>query len=428
MKKLQLLSIFLITLITTISCSSEDSDNDNPVPEVLIETPVIDSISHNSILQGNKLSIFGSNFIDKNNETLLVINGNSKIIQPISNTKIDIDINEEIGIEKNSLQIQIKDKKSNTKEFFVIPTGWYKSNFDNLDIIKAFVYDSSNTVTILADTKPGTSYYGSVKKLVPSINGYEIVSTEISGGNKNDLRMYNEAIGITTNANRGYFSSNSFNTSKGFGSFIDDGEIVIETYITHVDENSSIITNCCSAHIMTNDKGETFKSFNASTQLFSEDRLRIRTYGKGSDGFFYELGYDLKTKNNYVIKSANGFDNWELIDISSEYSLGTFDSRFRPIFYDYDLILSINADNELVSSNNLAKTWTKIKTNVQNVFVKDKDTWFIQSDDKIYYTSDSGNTWNLELELPANSVINHMSFSEKKTTLSGTNLFYIKHE
>ncbi|MBU2061331.1 MAG: hypothetical protein KKH44_05700, partial [Bacteroidetes bacterium] len=66
-------------------------------------------------------------------------------------------------------------------------------------------------------------------------------------------------------------------------------------------------------------------------------------------------------------------------------------------------------------------------SNVKSFFIKNRVSWYIVSDNKLYFTSDSGQNWSLELELPADSTVNYMSFSPNKTVLAGKNLLYINH-
>jgi len=176
---------------------------------------------------------------------------------------------------------------------------------------------------------------------------------------------------------------------------------------------------------MTNDKGETSSSSNASEQLFSEDRLRVKAYGKGSDNYFYEFGIDIGSSpfKNYVIKSINGFNNWELVNNSVNQNFGG-----KTRFVDFDLIFNKTSNDELQTSNDLTNSWNIIKNNVQSFFIKDRTNWFIVSNNNLYSTSDSGINWNLELELPTYSEVNYMSFATNKMLLSGKNILYIKYE
>jgi photosystem II stability/assembly factor-like uncharacterized protein len=77
----------------------------------------------------------------------------------------------------------------------------------------------------------------------------------------------------------------------------------------------------------------------------------------------------------------------------------------------------------------MTKTWTVLKTDVTNVFLRTETQWYIQSGDKLFVTTDSGQTWNLELELPVGSIVNDISFSKSKIIVSGNKgLHYLKIE
>lgn len=417
--------LFITISLFIFSCSSNETttpEATNTIEEV--SQPEISTLSKDFIIEGETLTINGNNFINNNFDTKLIINNKTYDITPVSNSQIIIEISNSMGIENSSISVKISDKTSEPKNFFIVPKGWYRIE-TGLEILKAFIFDDTNTINTFIDTRPSpTSFFGDIRNIEGNSSGYQVYSTNTSGAYRNDLKMFSKDIGVSTSPNSGYFTSNTFEESNRFGSFIDDEEIVVETYITHIDANSSIIVNCCGAHIMTNNKGKTSKSANASKQLFSEDRLRIKAFGKGSDNYFYELGIDISSKpnKNYVIKSINGFDNWELVNNSVNLNYGG-----KTHFIDFDLIFNKTNNDELQISNDLTNSWNIVKNNVQTYFIKDRTNWFIVSDNKLYSTNDSGTNWNLELELPADSEVNYMSFSTNKMLIAGKNLLYIKH-
>lgn len=418
--------LFITISLFIYSCSSNETTT-TEVPDIIDEVlqPEISTLSKNFLIEGETLTIEGNNFINNNFDTKLIINSETYDVTPVSNSKIIIDITNSMGIENSSISVKVSDKASELKNFFIVPKGWYQIETD-LEILKAFMFDDTNTINAFIDTQSSsTSFFGDTRNIEGNDSGYQVYTTNTSGVYRNDFKMFSKDIGISTDPNSGYFTSNTFEELKKFGNFSDDGEFAIETYITHIDANSSIIVNCCGAHIMTDNKGETSSSANASEQLFSEDRLRVKAYGKGSDNYFYEFGIDIGSNpyKNYVIKSINGFDNWELVNNSVNLNYGG-----KTHFVDFDLIFNKTSNNELQVSNDLTNSWNIIKNNVQSFFIKDRASWFIVSDNNLYSTNDSGTNWHLELELPTNSEVNYMSFTTNKTLISGKNLLFIKHE
>ena len=418
--------LFITISLFIYSCSSNETTT-TEVPDIIDEVlqPEISTLSKNFLIEGETLTIEGNNFINNNFDTKLIINSETYDVTPVSNSKIIIDITNSMGIENSSISVKVSDKASELKNFFIVPKGWYQIETD-LEILKAFMFDDTNTINAFIDTQSSsTSFFGDTRNIEGNDSGYQVYTTNTSGVYRNDFKMFSKDIGISTDPNSGYFTSNTFEELKKFGNFSDDGEFAIETYITHIDANSSIIVNCCGAHIMTDNKGETSSSANASEQLFSEDRLRVKAYGKGSDNYFYEFGIDIGSNpyKNYVIKSINGFDNWELVNNSVNLNYGG-----KTHFVDFDLIFNKTSNNELQVSNDLTNSWNIIKNNVQSFFIKDRASWFIVSDNNLYSTNDSGTNWHLELELPTNSEVNYMSFTTKKILISGKNLLFIKHE
>ena len=426
MKKEILLLLVIFNFISS-SCSSGDSESEIiPPPPPPVLKPEIESLSSNFIIEGETLIIKGVNFKSNEDKTTLIINNKTYDATP-TNNEISIKINSEMGIEKSSLIVQVGDYKSTTEYFFIMPKKWHKVETE-LEIIKAFIFDDSNNITLLADTETASnSYYGSVLKLTTSQNGYEAKTLTIPGGNKNDLKMYSSNVGATVTSSTGYFSSDSFESSNSFGGFIENNAYSIDTKIISINENSCIIVNCCADYIYTNDKGVTSNYSSVWKELSMENRIRAWSSKKLSDGYYYGAGLSIAKSpfTNFIVKSTDGISNWEILDdVTTPYNIG---SDLKML--DTDLFLQVfYNDKQLKKSTDLAKTWEVIKNDVEKVFTQNKTNWYIVSvDSKLYSTNDSGNTWKLELELPSDSKINHISFSENKILLSGDKILYIKH-
>ncbi len=420
--------LLLFTSLTLIfSCSKSSPEEEIVPPTPAVTSPEIVSLSSNFIIEEQTLIIRGQNFKSNNDKTTLIINNKNYEVTP-TNTEILVKITSEMGKGKSSIIIQVGNKKSASESFFIMHKGWQEINTE-LDIQKAFIFDDTNEITLLADTETSSnSYYGSIIRLSTYLDGYEPTTLSIPGGNKNDLKMFNSKVGATVTSSTGYFTSDGFENSNSFGNFLDNDAYAIETKIISINENSCVIVNCCADYIYTNDKGITSDYSSLWKELAMDNDIRLWSSKKLSDGYFYGAGISLEQSpyTNFIAKSNNGISNWEIIDNKTNpYSIGG-----QHKILDVNLFLQVfYANKELKKSTDLAKTWTVIKNNVEKVFIKNKTNWFIISDDnKVYSTINSGNTWDLELELPADSKINHMSFSENKILLSGEKILYIKHQ
>ena len=92
-------------------------------------------------------------------------------------------------------------------------------------------------------------------------------------------------------------------------------------------------------------------------------------------------------------------------------------------------MLSVNTSKQLIESLDLAQTWTPIKEGVDEFYMRSETEWYAVSDESIISTNDAGANWNLEFNLPAGSIVNHIQFSTSKIVVCGNDgLLYIKHE
>ncbi|MFD0993532.1 IPT/TIG domain-containing protein [Tenacibaculum geojense] len=425
MKKITFLKYLFAFNILIISCSKSDviqeetiSDND-PRPE-------IDSLSSEFLKVGETLIITGKNLKSQDNQTSVYINGNSFDVTSTTDTEVTVRITEQMGVEEKTIAVKVGNLNSQSKELFILPNGWYKIDTE-LNIKKAFIFNGSDDIILLANTATGNAYYGSVMKIKTSSEGYKTPETlNIPGGNKDDLIMYNTSIGATATAGTGYFTKDGFQTSKAFGNFTDhDNTYAINSKIMYLDENSCIVVNCCGDHLYTNDQGETSGFASLWRSLGMENKFRYFASNKLSDGYIYAAGINLTSNpySNLIVKSLDGVSNWEIVEnTTTPYSIGNVN------MLDTDFFIQLHVGNKQVQkSNDFAVTWTVIKDNVTHLSIKDRNTWYIVIDDKLYVTNDSGNTWELEFELPIDTNINHMSFSENKILLSGDKILLIKH-
>lgn len=433
MKKITFFKYLFAFSFLMISCSKSDEsngeiisndDDDNPV--VTVKTPEIESLSSEFLRVGETLIIKGKNLKSQDSQTSVYINGNSFDVTSTTDTEVSVQITDEMGIEEKTIAVKVGNLNSQAKEFFILPNGWYKINTD-LNIVKAFIFNDSDDITLLANTASGNAYFGSVMKIKTGSEGYKTPETlSIPGGNKDDLKMFNSKIGATATAGTGYFTNDGFETSKAFGNFSDhDNTYLISSKIMYLNENSCVVVNCCGDHLYTNDQGETSGFSSLWRALGMENNFRYFASNKLSDGYIYAAGINLSTRpySNFIVKSLDGVSNWEIVEnTTAPYSIGSVN------MLDTDLFLQLHVTNkEVQKSTDFAKTWTVIKDNVTHLSVKDNTTWFIISDNKLYVTTDSGNNWELEFELPTDTNVNHMSFSENKILISGDKTLFIKH-
>jgi len=429
---LRLSSIILLSFL--ISCSSKSTDDGDAPVVITIPNPVINSISSDFLLTGEVLIINGQNFIASDHQTQLLLNGSVINITPNSNSVIELSITENLGIEEFEVSVKVENKTSNSKDFFVIPKGWYKINTPqtDLDVVKAFSFNDTRNLVYLVDTQSAdNSYYGRIRTLSPSETGYAMASISISD-NLLDLEMYDENTGVATGSTYGYFSDNTFTSNTMFGEI----SIGLDPSISYVDETSCIIMNSIGKHVYTNDKGQSF-SIDESPNYLSTPIANglaadgvVKSIGKASDGDFYEVGFifDRDPIGNYrnFIQKSDGYDNWTIVDSTTTYN-GKL--PFAKFINPNNILAKNDTDQQLNLSTDLGQTWSPIRDSVDEFFMRNEIEWYVVSGQNIFATEDSGTTWNLELELPTGSVVNNMQFSSSKIIISGNDgLLYIKHE
>ncbi|MEP1781789.1 hypothetical protein [Reichenbachiella sp.] len=421
----------LLFMFQISSCDDEKEEMETVEPTVVIPKIKFDNLSERFFFIGDVLAISGENFLHENYETELYVNGQLINISPDSNQLIEIPITDEMASGNNTFHVKIDNVQSDKMSFFLMSSGWQKINaFESNDIVKSYVFESSNKIFSLVDIASGpNSYYAIVKALHADSLGYEEASVDSPGANLSDLKMYDDQVGVAAGGMIGYFTTNSFQSSTTFG---DLESYAFETQVSFISTNSCIIADAFGGHVFTEDMGSTsfvtqpFNYLRKARENGASYYGTIKSRGQSTSGDYYALGYFYRNQphRNLVIKSSNGYDAWEMVDSTT---LHTNMSSAK--FIDEDLILSKTAEDVLVSSEDLGVTWSDMKTEVESFFIKSKSEWYIVSNDNLLFTNDSGSTWSVELELPKDSEVNHIHFSESKTILSGNaGLLYIKHD
>jgi hypothetical protein len=442
MKKLLVITILSIGGLF-VSCSSDESGTNTPQPPI-IQKPseiTITSISSELVYTGDLLEIVGTNLVNKDYPTKIFINDIEVSPKELSNTKIQLSITDGLKAGVNNLKVQIEKVNSKSISFFVMTKGWNKLNiFGDKDVITSSVFDESKTIFSFVDTYiSDNGFWGAPQKLEGKSTGYK--ETYINQlGSYGDFKMIDDKIGVLTNTSQSFFTDNCFETQKQInveGAF---SPAINGLKIGYLDSKSCILTTMVSGQIYTADKGLTVvKSdppswaikINNKTLLV---RLSVTNFGKStSNDKFYQLGllYDMKkygsNYKNVVLESETGYSNWIVKDTVSSVDKN-LSSKYK--FLNINKIFTINTkDNTLQESNDMLKTWKSIKTDVTSIFLRTETKWYIQSGDKLLVTTDAGQTWNLELELPTGSIVNDISFSKSKIIVSGNKgLLYLKLE
>lgn len=442
-KKLLLFSILLSGLTTFTSCSSNDSGDDTTIVEPLPMT--ILATSSEILTIGENFEITGANFFNKDYPTKIFINGTEVPAKEISNTKIILSIPDGLTTGTNTLRLQIKNTSSKLLSFYSITKGWTKlTTLGNLDIKSSSVLDNSKTIFSFVNniTSGDGSFWGAPKKLEGKSTGYEQVYINQSGS-YGDFKMIDDKTGALTNTVAGFFTDNGFETQK---------RIDVDTYFSpaingvkvgYLDNNICILTTIISGQIYTADKGATtIKSAPPSWATIVSNggsvttRLAISAFGKSvSDNKFYQVGLLYTPKNglynikNVVLQSETGYDNWVVKDSISKQANSKISSTSYK-FANINKIFGLNEeDKTLYASTDMLQTWNVVKTDVKSFFLRTETQWYIQSGDKLFVTKNSGASWELELELPAGSVVNDISFAKTKIIVSGDKgLHYLKIE
>lgn len=436
-KKLLLLSLLLIGGVF-VSCSSDNSGDDAPVlppPPVVIEpSPIkITSVSSEFLIAGENLEITGSNFTNKDYPTKIFINDIEVTPKEITAGKILLSYSDVIKTGVNTLKIQIQKINSTPLNFFVIAKGWNKLTvLGDVDINTSSVFDNSNTLfSYVKESIP--------VKLEPKSSGYAQASLNVPGY-FGAFKMFDDKRGVLTTTTQAIYSEDGFQTYKTNNMGSNFNPIINGLRIGYLDDKISIINTQLSSQIYTADNGATIIKNDSPgwSKIVAENGLQARAivYGFGkstSDGKFYQVGYISDYKKygykykNLVMESATGYSDWIAKDTISN-AVDNSQSGFK--FININKIVSLHyTDKSLSVSTDMLKTWTKLKENVTAFFLRSETQWYIQSGDKLFVTKDSGATWDLELELPAGSVVNDISFSKTKIIVSGKKgLHYLKIE
>lgn len=435
MKKITILS-FLLLFTTFISCSSDEPAKETLITPVIV-TPsaiTITSASSEFLYSGETLEILGANFVNKDYPTKIFLNDIEVTPKSLTNTTLQVVIPENIRTGNNVLKIKIDKVVSPDVSFYTLAKGWNQLNlFATNDIINSAIFDENKFIVSFVD-------FGSIStiaKITPERNGYKAQGMGLSGGSYGAFKMLNEKNGVITQTGRAVYTDDTFTTNKSLQVSTKFSPEINGLRIFGIDNTSSILYTIIGSQIYTSNNGQTVIMNNhpAWSETPFVYRIVIKGFGKSiSNNKFYQLGFLVDKKGstelsykNIVMESATGYSDWIVKDTISR-SIVNNEKELK--FLDINKIYCVDLINKtLLESADQLKSWNIIKNNVHAFFMRSTTKWYVQSDNKIFVTSDAGQTWSLELELPAGAVVNDISFSDKKIIVSGKKgLLYLKIE
>ncbi|MCV6631743.1 MAG: hypothetical protein OIF50_17995 [Flavobacteriaceae bacterium] len=428
---------FFVGLLAFGILSCEKDDHSMADTSIDPNAVAIEGLSSEFLTVGETLEISGRNFIKEGEQTSLEIGERRVRLTPNSVGKIMYTIPDNLKLEsKLLLKVMVGDRSSNAKYIYIRPSGWVevldhsKSSYQALDIRKAFSFDGDNNVTFLARRELNGNYVGFINKVNVDNRGYR--SKEISLGrfSQLDLEMHSSGVGVTTTSRYGYFTTDGFNNIRVFGNFEELGEFSGYNQIVELEASKAVLTNLNGAHIVTTDGGSSSTTINAAPYMYDNSktglqavRALVKGYGKSLDGKYYELGAMVKDPKANLVRSATSLNAWTVVDSTTTFS----GNMNKAKFIDINEIVSISEDGNLVLSVDQGANWTVKKADVNAIFLKDASEWYCVSDDKLMKTTNKGDSWTKELDLPTNAVINHMHFDGDKAVLAGSSgILYVK--
>jgi hypothetical protein len=442
MKKIIQICLSLL-LLSSLSCSKDEGKTVQNV--VVTSQPIkITSFNKDNLKEGEELVITGTNFLSQNYPTKLIFKNSitnlivEKTIVPISDTEIRIILTSDICSGQNFLTIKINQSESNSKILFLLPKNWFKINNYQENIFKSQVFDNSDVIFSGIDT---ANYYLLKKLNLNDNNGF--LSIPVSSNLCIDFEMRNLNEGVNIGSSSLQTSNNSF--SSVLNNFIYPNNVYCIYHdganVFYLNDNTFIYLNVFGAMFITNNNGQDFSQVNLpivyNTNCIGGSgttcyRANVNLNKSLSDNKFYILGYTINNVNGTDVLKTNILQSADCLSWVSIGNNNVFSDLNRILnirFLDINKLYSISSNNILQLSTDRGATWKDIKNNVKKFSIRNENTWYIHSSDKILVTNNAGFTWQEELQLPANAVLNDISFSNNKIIVSGNNgLLYLKNE
>ncbi|OQD43189.1 hypothetical protein BUL40_04940 [Croceivirga radicis] len=441
--KLKNLVFITLFIVLFTGCGKDDPDTQAPVPidkepEAII--PTISSLSKEYLFMGDELVINGANFIQIDFETKVFVN--NKLIAPssLSSTEIKLMLEpEEEG--PSEIVVEVDGKLSESAFIYVLKKGWNKLVLDrNREFKKAVVLEEEDDIYVLGDLISGSGSSNRLFKISPSPEKF--ISTQVPNIMNGSISNF-EIDSMTGNAavSNGYslqLFENKFETEKNIyeaAAVQDPGSGLYMRIL--LDENQVFYSNLMYTYGYSSDFGTTYKK-QYTDWLLNEGMRGAQYYGSirsikkaPSDGKIYGIGvyrkrwkYDEPDTN--LIMRSDDYQNWEVID---SVTVNTARTLYRGNFFDTDLILTIDSENNLLRSSDLAKTWSTVGSGIKRFYIRSRDEWYaVSTENQVISTLDAGQTWTTELEFEETDIISHINFSKSKIVVSGYGFLYIKHE
>jgi hypothetical protein len=415
-----------------------------PIPEPSAIN--ISAVSSELVFPNEILEISGTNFTNKNYPTKVFVNNVEITPKEITDTKLQLNITDALTAGSNEIYIKINNTKSTIGRFYVMKKGWNKINTfvgTNYDLHETFAFNNSKTIMTQIES---ISTSGSISEYVFKLKVNAEKAYNFSAINSYNflcnLNMFDENTGVVTDGYNGYISNNTFESNTKLNFEVKNTWTIGYLPILYLENKNFIIHNTNTIQYYVKDNGTTVIKADLPewatkpSKSRINGRINISYFNKSTtNNKFYLLGiivgnvFNSNSYKNLILESETGYNNWNIIgDTITNYN---YDLRLRNTkFLNINKILNLKrVDNTLYESNDLLKTWKPIKNNVNCFFQRTENEWYIQSGDAIYVTKDAGQTWTLELELPAGSVVNDISFSNTKIVVAGNKgLFYLKLE
>jgi len=223
------------------------------------------------------------------------------------------------------------------------------------------------------------------------------ISTEVL---LKDVHYLNEGRAVMCDNNSGiYISDNNFEDYKRVNTI---GELVISESGHIKSEGSIVAISCSKGFLISEDNAETWNFYGIKAKLtpgfniIEQNKLIFTIYPEPS------------LDNQYCVFSSKIIDKG-LIDNPFEYTIEGDERMFATIAFNYisnkfnnnkDAIVC-GMKNSIILSNDYHKHWKNISyielegQNLQIKFMNDKKGFFLGPRSEVYYTNDSGSTWQI---------------------------------
>lgn len=406
--------------------------------------PRITNLSQDYLIEGDQLTISGTNFNQADFETKIFVNGSELAPTSLTKEEITVIIDTEEGGPSNVV-IEVDGRKSEAAFLYILNKGWNKLVLDReREFKKAMVLDNDDDIYVMGDLEPGSSsFYNVVFKLSPTFQNFkEQAIPDIMNGSLSNFEIDSTGKAAVTNGYTLQLFENKFETERNryLAAAVEDPGSGQRMSIL-LDHNEVFYSNYMHTYGYSNDFGNTNEKgytdwLSSSTENGNSFYGAITSVKKApSDGKVYGIGVYRKgwkygsasnIPDTNIIMQSDDYINWEVLDtvtVNTEHTL------YNGKFFDSNLILTTDAESNLLRSSDLAKTWSTVRQGIKRFYFRSENEWYaITSENQVISTGDGGQTWNTELEFEESDVISHINFSKTKLVVSGYGFMYVKYE